>query len=178
MGRRGILQAYATGRGLVRVRAKYHIEEGKTRSSIVFTEIPFQVRKETIIDKIVEVVNEERITGISNVQDFSDRDGIRLAIELKKGEDPQVVVNQLFQYTPLQSTQSINNLVIDRGPPRTLTLRGLLDAYIPTAPRGADALDTCATCARPTPVLGRPGKGRPLDTFAPGHLCHGHAVRA
>ncbi len=130
MGRRGILQAYATGRGICRVRAKYHVEENKNRSTIVFTEIPFQVRKESIIEKIVEVVNDDRITGISNVQDFSDRTGIRLSIDLKKGEDPQVIVNQLFQYTPLQSTQSIINLVIDRGQPRTLNLRGLLDSYI------------------------------------------------
>ncbi|NUP96425.1 MAG: DNA gyrase subunit A [Planctomycetaceae bacterium] len=130
MGRRGILQAYATGRGICRVRGKYHVVENKNRSSIVFTEIPFQVRKEAIIEKIVEVVNDERITGISNVQDFSDRTGIRLSIDLKKGEDPQVIVNQLFQYTPLQSTQSIINLVIDRGQPRTLNLRGLLDSYV------------------------------------------------
>jgi DNA gyrase subunit A len=130
MGRRGILQAYTTGRGIVRVRAKHHIEENKNRSSIVFTEIPFQVRKISIIDKIVEVVKEERITGISDVRDFSDRDGIRLVVDLKKGEDPQVILNQLFQYTPLQSTQSVINLVIDRGQPRTLPLRGLLDAYI------------------------------------------------
>jgi len=130
MGRRGILQAYATGRGICRVRGKYHIVENKNRSSIVFTEIPFQVRKEAIIEKIVEVVNDDRITGISNVQDFSDRTGIRLSIDLKKGEDPQIIVNQLFQYTPLQSTQSIINLVIDRGQPRTLNLRGLLDSYI------------------------------------------------
>ena len=130
MGRRGILQAYATGRGICRVRGKYHVVENKNRSSIVFTEIPFQVRKEAIIEKIVEVVNDDRITGISNVQDFSDRTGIRLSIDLKKGEDPQVIVNQLFQYTPLQSTQSIINLVIDRGQPRTLNLRGLLDSYI------------------------------------------------
>jgi DNA gyrase subunit A len=130
MGRRGILQAYATGRGIVRVRAKYHVEDTKTKQQLVFTEIPFQVRKEAIIEKIVEVVKEERIAGISDVRDFSDRDGIRLVVELKKGEDPQVVVNQLFQYTPLQSTQSIINLVIDRGQPRTLSLRGLLDAYI------------------------------------------------
>jgi len=130
MGRRGILQAYTTGRGICRVRGKYHVVENKNRSSIVFTEIPFQVRKEAIIEKIVEVVNDDRITGISNVQDFSDRTGIRLSIDLKKGEDPQVIVNQLFQYTPLQSTQSIINLVIDRGQPRTLNLRGLLDSYI------------------------------------------------
>jgi len=130
MGRRGILQAYTTGRGIVRVRAKYNVEETKQRSSLVFTEIPFQVRKEAIIEKIKEVYNDGRITGISDVKDFSDRDGIRLVVELKKGEDPQVIVNQLFQYTPLQSTQSIINLVIDNGQPRTLSLRGLLDAYI------------------------------------------------
>ena len=130
MGRRGILQAYTTGRGIVRVRGKHHIEENKGRTSIVFTEIPFQVRKESIFEKLKEVINEERITGIHDIQDYSDRDGIRLSIDLKKGEDPQVILNQLFQYTPLQSTQSIINLVIDRGQPRTLPLRGLLDAYI------------------------------------------------
>ena len=130
MGRRGILQAYATGRGLVRVRARHSIEEVKTRQAIVVTEVPFQVRKVAIIEKIVEVVKDGRITGISDVRDESDRSGIRLVIELKKGEDPQVIVNQLYQYTPMQTTQSIINLVIDRGQPRTLTLRGLLDAYL------------------------------------------------
>ncbi|MDX2192229.1 MAG: DNA gyrase C-terminal beta-propeller domain-containing protein, partial [Gemmatimonadales bacterium] len=115
---------------IVRVRGKHHIEENKGRTSIVFTEIPFQVRKEAIFEKLKEVINEERITGIHDLQDYSDRDGIRLSIDLKKGEDPQVILNQLFQYTPLQSTQSIINLVIDRGQPRTLPLRGLLDAYI------------------------------------------------
>ncbi|MEO6710485.1 MAG: DNA gyrase subunit A [Planctomycetota bacterium] len=130
MGRRGVLQAYATGRGLVRVRARHVIEEVKNRQAIIVTEVPFQVRKTAIIEKIVEVVKDGRITGISDVRDESDRTGIRLVIELKKGEDPQVIVNQLFQYTPMQTTQSIINLVIDRGQPRTLTLRGLLDAYI------------------------------------------------
>jgi hypothetical protein len=130
MGRRGILQAYATGRGLVRVRARHSIEEVKTRQAVVVTEVPFQVRKTAIIEKIVEVVKDGRITGISDVRDESDRSGIRLVIELKKGEDPQVIVNQLYQYTPMQTTQSIINLVIDRGQPRTLNLRGLLDAYI------------------------------------------------
>ncbi|MBK8180128.1 MAG: DNA gyrase subunit A [Planctomycetes bacterium] len=130
MGRRGILQAYATGRGLVRVRARHSIEEVKTRQAVIVTEVPFQVRKTAIIEKIVEVVKDGRITGISDVRDESDRSGIRLVIELKKGEDPQVIVNQLYQYTPMQTTQSIINLVIDRGQPRTLNLRGLLDAYI------------------------------------------------
>ncbi len=130
MGRRGILQAYATGRGLVRVRARCHVEEARSKEQIVVTEIPFQVRKTAIIEKIVEVVKDGRITGISDVRDESDRQGIRLVIELKKGEDPQVVVNQLYQYTPMQTTQSIINLVIDRGQPRTLDLRALLDAYV------------------------------------------------
>ncbi|MCP3916696.1 MAG: DNA gyrase subunit A [bacterium] len=130
MGRRGILQAYTTGRGLVRVRAKHHVEQVRTKEQIVVTEVPYQVRKTSIIEKIVDVVKDGRITGISDVRDESDRDGIRLVIELKKGEDPQVVINQLYQYTPMQATQSIINLVIDRGQPRTLSLHGLLDAYI------------------------------------------------
>jgi len=130
MGRSGILSAYATGRGITRLRAKYVVEDTRTKQQIVITEIPYQVRKLAIIDKIVEVVKEQRITGISDVRDESDRDGLRLVIELKKGEDPQVIANQLFQYTPLQQTVSIINLAIDDRQPRTLTLRGLLDAYI------------------------------------------------
>jgi DNA gyrase subunit A len=130
MGRNGILQAYATGRGLLRVRAKYSVEDTRTKQQLVVTEIPYQVRKSAIIEKIVEVVKEQRITGISDIRDESDRDGMRLVIELKKGEDPQVIANQLFQYTPLQTTVSIINLAIDERQPRTLNLRGLLDSYI------------------------------------------------
>jgi DNA gyrase subunit A len=130
MGRRGILQAYSTGRGLVRVRSRHHVEDVRSKQQIVFTEIPYQVRKIGIIEKIVDVVKDARITGISDVRDESDRDGIRLVVELKKNEDPQVIVNQLFQYTPLQTTTSIINLAIADGRPRTLTLRHLLDAYI------------------------------------------------
>jgi len=112
------------------VRARCHVEDVRSKQQVVVTEVPFQVRKTAIIEKIVEVVKDGRITGIADVRDESDRTGIRLVIELKKGEDPQVVVNQLYQYTPMQTTQSIINLVIDRGQPRTLDLRGLLDAYI------------------------------------------------
>lgn len=130
MGRSGILQAYATGRGLVRVRARYTVEDTRTKQQIVVTEIPYQVRKTAIIEKIVDVVKDGRITGISDVRDESDREGLRLVIELKKGEDPQVIANQLFQYTPLQTTVSIINLAIDERQPRTLNLRGLLDSYI------------------------------------------------
>ncbi len=130
MGRRGVLQAYSTGRGIVRLRARHHVEEVRSKQQIVVTEIPYQVRKIAIIEKIVEIVQDGRVTVIADVRDESDRDGIRLVIELKKGEDPQVVVNQLWQYTPLQSTVSIINLAISEGRPRTLTLRGLIDAYI------------------------------------------------
>jgi DNA gyrase subunit A len=130
MGRRGMLEAYATGRGRVLVRAKHHIEDVRTKQQLVFTEIPYQVRKLAIIEKMVEVVKEGRITGIADVRDESDRDGLRLIVELKKGEDPQVVLNQLWQYTPLQGTFSIINLAIQDGRPRTLTLKALLEAYV------------------------------------------------
>jgi DNA gyrase subunit A len=131
MGRRGIQQAYTTGRGRALVRARYVVEEGRGgKEQIVFTEIPYQVRKGTIIEKIVEVVKDGRITGISDVRDESDRDGIRLLVELKKGEDTEVVAKQLYQFTPLQTTFSIINLAIVDHQPRTLTLRGLIDEYI------------------------------------------------
>ena len=131
MGRSGALQAYTTGRGRVIVRARHQFEEGRAgKPQIVFTEIPYQVRKIAIIEKIVEVVKDARITGISDVRDESDRDGIRLVIELKRGEDPEVVVKQLFQFTPLQTTYSIINLAIVDHQPRTLDLRGMLDEFI------------------------------------------------
>ena len=130
MGRSGIVKAYATGRGLVRLRARCSVEDIRSKQQIVVSEVPYQVRKGTIIEKIVEVVKDGRITGISDVRDESDRKGMRLVIELKRGEDPQVILNQLYQFTSLQTTVSIINLVIDRGQPRTLSLRGLLDCYV------------------------------------------------
>lgn len=131
MGRTGIGQAYTTGRGHVRLRARHHVEpKGATKEQLVITEIPYQVKKTTIIDKIVEVVRDGRITGIADVRDESDRQGMRLVVELKRGEDPQVIANQLFKFTSLQTTYSIINLAIDKDQPRTFTLRGLLDAYI------------------------------------------------
>ncbi len=130
MGRSGIGQAYSTGRGRLKLRARHHVEEKGSKDWIVFTEIPYQVRKTAIIEKIVDVVRDGRITGISDVRDESDRQGMRLVIELKKNEDPQVILNQLFQYTPLQTTVSIINLAIDAGQPRTFTLKGLLESYL------------------------------------------------
>ncbi|MEO0650392.1 MAG: DNA gyrase subunit A [Planctomycetota bacterium] len=131
MGRSGIYQAYTTGRGRCIVRARHHEEEGRGgKQNLVFTEIPYQVRKVSIIEKIVEVVKDGRITGISDVRDESDRDGLRLIVELKKNEDPEVILKQLFQFTPLQTTYSVINLALVDGQPKTLPLRGLIDEFI------------------------------------------------
>jgi DNA gyrase subunit A len=135
MGRSGIQQAYTTGRGLIKVRGIYHVEENKNRVQLVFTELPYQVKKggnnrAAIIPKVAEAVKEGRITGIADIVDESNRIGIRLVFKLKKGEDPDVVVNLLWKYSPLQTTVSIINLAISKRQPRTLTLRQLLEAYI------------------------------------------------
>lgn len=130
MGRSGIARAYSSGRGQLKLRARHHIEEKGVRESLVFTEIPYQVRKTLIIEKMVDLVRDGRITGISDVRDESDREGMRLVVELKKNEDPQIILNQLFKFTPLQTTVSIINLAIDGGQPRTFTLKGLLESYL------------------------------------------------
>jgi DNA gyrase subunit A len=132
-GRRGILDAYSTGRGRVVIRAKLHHEETRSgRNIIVVTELPYQVSKsDGVIGKIKEAVREERLTEISNIIDeSSNRSGMRLVIELKKGADPQVVENQLYQLTPLQSGYSINNIALVKGRPQTLTLKEMLKLHI------------------------------------------------
>jgi DNA gyrase subunit A len=131
MGRSGILQAYRTGRGQIAVRGKYHVEEARGRKLIVFTEIPYQLNTEGIMNKLEELVREGRIETISDINDeTNDRVGLRLVIELKRGvDDETVTVNQLFKFSPLQSTFSIINLAIDRGQPRTLPFKALLEAY-------------------------------------------------
>jgi DNA gyrase subunit A len=132
-GRRGIIEAYDTGRGRVTIRAKIHHEETKAgRSLVVVTQLPYQVSKnDAVISKIKECVREDRITDIANVVDeSSNRGGMRLVIELKKGADPIVVENQLYELTPLQSNFSIINIALVRGQPRTLGLKALLEIYI------------------------------------------------
>jgi len=127
-GRAGIREAYKTGRGRIRVRSKYHVEEGKRKSSIIITEIPYQESKTGIIEKISSCVKDGRIPGISDVRDESDR-RIRLVIELKVDASPEVVANQLFQFTPLQTTFSIINIALVRGRPETLSLKEMLNEY-------------------------------------------------
>jgi DNA gyrase subunit A len=132
-GMSGIAQAYATGRGRVTVRAKIHHEETRTgRDLLVVTEIPYQVSKNAgIVDKIVALRKADRITDISDIVDESSgRGGMRVVITIKKGADPHVVENQLYQMTPLQSTFSIINIALVKGQPRTLGLKELIRAYV------------------------------------------------
>ena len=127
----GIHRAYTTGRGNVAVRARLHTEEGRGgRQSIVVTEIPYGVLKSRIIDRIADCVKSGQIPGISDIRDESDRDGMRLVIETKRGEDSNVIVNRLFQYTPLQTSFSIINIALVNNRPRTLVLKEFLELYV------------------------------------------------
>jgi DNA gyrase subunit A len=130
-GTQGIRDCYTTGRGLIKVRAKVVVEEGKGgRMSLIATEIPFQVNKAALLEKIADLVREGKLTGISDLRDESDRDGMRIVIELKKDANPRVVLNQLFVHTPLQSTFGAIMLALVENRPQVLTLRALIDLYI------------------------------------------------
>ena len=131
MGTDGIREAYETGRGSLTVRAKAHVEDMKSgRSRLVFTEMPYQVNKGALQEKIAQLVNEKRIEGISDLRDESNQKGIRLVIELKKDVIPQVVLNNLYKYTQLQTTFGVINLALVNGTPKLLTLREMLQHYI------------------------------------------------
>ncbi len=124
-------EAYATGRGRVVIRAKADVEETNTgRLRIVFTEIPYQINKVSVIERIVALVREDRITQISDLRDESDRKGMRLVVELKVGAQPLKVLNQLYKYTQLQSTYGIQMLALVNGEPRTLSLKRMLQIYL------------------------------------------------
>ena len=131
-GVQGILSAYSTGRGRIYVRAKTHIEEidSRGREAIVITELPYQVNKARLIEKIAELVREKRLEGITELRDESDKDGMRVVIELKRGELSEVVLNNLYKQTPLQSVFGINMVGLVDGQPRLLPLRELLDVYL------------------------------------------------
>lgn len=128
-GRQGILDGYRTGHGLLTLRARHVIEQQDNRTAIVFVDIPYQKRKEDIVEKIAVAVKDGRIRGISDLRDESNKEGIRVYVELKRGEDPEVVLNQLYTHTPLQDTFSIHNLAIVNGRPKTLNLKEILENY-------------------------------------------------
>ncbi len=131
MGRGSIYNSYKTGRGKVKVRARTRIEENtKTRSKILVDEIPFQVNKAHLIEKIADLVKDEKIDGISDLRDESDRDGLRIVIEIKNGYTPKIVLNQLFKHTQLEITFSIIMLALVDGMPEILSLKELLQNYI------------------------------------------------
>ena len=135
MGRSGIRQAYATGRGRVIIRARHEFEEfGSGRTRIVITEIPYQVNKRMLIKNMAEQVEDKRLEGISDIRDESDRNGMRIVIELKRDANPQVVLNRLFAQTQLQTTFAINMLALvevdGKLQPRILSLRHILDQYV------------------------------------------------
>ncbi len=131
-GRSGIVEGYETGRGKVTVRGRVHTEQLKGgKEQIVINEIPYQVLKKTIIESIADQVKEERIKDISDVRDESDREhAVRVVVELKRDADPNVVINQLYQFTPLQSTISIINIALVNRQPRTLSLRDMIELFI------------------------------------------------
>jgi DNA gyrase subunit A len=130
-GRSGIWQAYQTGRGQLTMRARATIErQGKERDVIVVTEIPYQVNTARLIEKMAELVNEKRLEGIGDIRDESDRHGMRIVIELKKGEQGLVILNNLYKLTPMQTTFGVINLAIVNGQPKVLSLQELLRSFI------------------------------------------------
>jgi DNA gyrase subunit A len=131
MGRAGTHAAYKTGRGAVILRAKSHIEEiRKDREAIVFTEIPYQVNKAKLIERIAETVREKLIEGISELRDESDREGVRVVVELKRDAEPDIVLNQLYRHTALQTSFGVNMLALNGGRPELLTLREVIAAFV------------------------------------------------
>ncbi len=130
IGVNGIMQAYSTGRGKIKVRSKIHFEEVRGRNAIVVTEIPYQVSKSTIIERIAELVRQKKIDGISDLRDESDREGLRIVIELKRGAQEQVVLNQLLKHTPLQVTYGIILLALVNNEPKLMSLKQLLEVYL------------------------------------------------
>ncbi|WP_439562345.1 DNA gyrase subunit A [Roseinatronobacter sp.] len=131
LGRAGARKAYLEGRGSVVIRAKTHIEElRKDRFAIIVDEIPYQVNKSTMVEKIADAVREKKIEGISSVADESDRIGVRVVVELKRDATPDVVLNQLFRFTPMQTSFGCNMLALNGGRPEQLMLRDFLTAFI------------------------------------------------
>ena len=131
LGRAGIRSAYLTGRGSIVMRSKVAVEDiRKDREALIVTEIPYQVNKATLIEKIADLVREKRVEGISDLRDESDRDGMRIVIEIKRDAVPEVVLNQLWRFTAMQSSFGANMIALSGGRPQMLTLKDMLAAFI------------------------------------------------
>ena len=130
-GRQGIIDAYKTGRGKIKVAAKIDVETSKTgKESIIVSELPYQVNKARLIEKIADLVRQKKLTGISDLRDESDREGIRVVIELKRGEESELVLNSLYKYTDLQNTFGVIMLALVDNTPRILNLKQILENYL------------------------------------------------
>ncbi len=130
-GARGIAEAYATGRGRIYVRARTHVEEADNgKQAIIVTELPYQVNKARLLERIAELVKEKKIEGISALRDESDKEGMRVVIELRRGENPDVLLNNLYQHTQMQNVFGINMVALVEGQPRLLNLKQILEAFI------------------------------------------------
>ncbi len=130
VGTEGIREAYETGRGLIRVRGRVEIEETAKRRQILITELPFQVNKARLLERIAELVKEKRIQGIQDIRDESSREGMRIVLSLKAGENPQVVENQLYKFTAVESTFGVTLLAVVNNRPELLDLKSLLEHFI------------------------------------------------
>ncbi|WP_395623802.1 DNA gyrase subunit A [Sphingomonas daechungensis] len=131
LGQSGIRSAYTTGRGSIMMRSRYEVEEGRgDRRSIVLTEIPYQIGKSGLVEKIAEAAKDKRIEGVSDIRDESNREGVRIVIDLKRDATPDVVLNQLWRHTPAQSSFPANMLAIRGGRPETLTLRDIIESFV------------------------------------------------
>ena len=131
LGQSGIRGAYTTGRGSIMLRSRHHVEEGRgDRRSIVLTEIPYQVGKSGLVEKIAEAAKDRRIEGVSDIRDESNREGVRIVIDLKRDATADVVLNQLWRHTPAQSSFPANMLAIRSGRPETLTLRDIIESFV------------------------------------------------
>ncbi|MGC8663260.1 MAG: DNA gyrase subunit A [Thermoplasmata archaeon] len=126
----GLIEAYKTGRGTIRIRAKYTIEEKEKSQEIIFTEIPYEVNKSELLQKISELVREDRITGIQNIKDESDKSGIRIVLKLKKDANADIVLNQLFEHTQLEISYGIINLALVDNVPKTFNLKDLISEFV------------------------------------------------
>lgn len=131
LGRSGIRKAFETGKGSVTIRAKVHIDEqANGKSTIIATELPYQVNKAKLVEKIAELVRDKRIDGITDLRDESDRNGLRVVIELRRDANPNIVLNNLYKYTALQTTFGINTLALVDGRPQVLTIKQCLEHYL------------------------------------------------
>ena len=131
-GRAGIIEAYRTGRGRIYVRAKHHVEEDEKRgkSTLIITELPYQLNKARLIAKIAELVKEKKIEGITELRDESDKDGMRIVIELRRGEVPEVIINNLFAQTQMESVFGINMVALVDGQPRLIDLKSAIECFV------------------------------------------------